>query len=655
MKMKHFFFLLLVPFAFISSSVLADEKSLTIIHTNDLHSHLLGHSPNKDYTPMELGNDQTLGGWARIATVIESERKRRNNPVLVLDAGDFLMGTLFHMVSREEAIELSLMKEMGYDATALGNHEFDLRPDGLARILNTAALKGKIPVILCANAIFNEEDARDDSLKEVFNNGIVRRYIVLERGGMRIGLFGLIGYDAAEKSPFTAPVKFEDIRLTARRMVKQLKEYEKVDLVICLSHAGLYYDKNRSEDEILADEVPGIDIIVSGHTHAKLPKPIVVESTGTIIVQAWAYGQHVGVLDLAVGAGAVKLKNYKVVEINDTIKGDSNINDAIESYIEVINQKVLKELDLTFYQTIAETDFDLTIEAQESNLGNMIADAFRWQLDRLEDDRGDRVRVTIQSNGLIRSNILKGKTGLINVSDLFRTTPLGIGMDGTPGYPLVSFYLYASEIKKALEVATTIALLKGGDYFLQFSGIKVKYNPYRMPFDRVTEISIEDENREYRPLDYSASNKQLYKVSSNIYNATFIKIIGGFTHNILKMTPKDREGNPISDLAETLVDADEEAPGLQELKDWKVLMEYVRSFKDRDGDGVPEIPERYRDTEGRMVRDPSLSPYDLLSGGNYITRIAFGAFIIVLALLVLIIYVGLRITKRIIKKSKAVS
>ncbi len=653
--MRHFFSFLLVCFAFISSSALAGEKSLTIIHTNDLHSHLLGHSPNKDYTPMELGNDQTLGGWARIATVIESEKKNRNNPVLVLDAGDFLMGTLFHLVSREEAIELGLMREMGYDATTLGNHEFDFRPDGLARILNTADTKGKIPLILCANAIFSEEDARDDSLKEVFNKGIVRPYAVLVRDGIRIGLFGLIGHDAAEKSPFASPVKFEDIRLTARRMVKQLKEKEKVDLVICLSHAGLYSDKAKSEDEILAEEVPGIDIIVSGHTHTKLPKPIVVESTGAIIVQAWVYGKHIGVLDLTVGDGAIKLKNYKAVEINDTIKGNAKVNDTIESYIEVINQKVLKEVNLTFHQTIAETDFDLTIEAQESNLGNMIADAFRWHLNRLEDDRSDRVRVTIQSNGLIRSNILKGKTSLIGVSDLFRTTPLGIGMDGSPGYPLVSFYLYASEIKKALEVPTTIVPLKGENYFLQFSGIKVKYNPYRMPFDRVTEISIEDENGEYRPLDYSASNKQLYRVSSNIYNATFIKIIGSLTHNILNMTPKDKNGNPISELAEALVDADKEKSGLQELKEWKVLMEYVRSFKDRDGDGVPEIPERYRGTEGRMVRDPSLNPYDLLSGGNYITWIAFSTFIIVLALLVLIIYVGLRVIKRIIKKSMAVS
>lgn len=626
---------------------MAAEKSLTIIHTNDLHSHLLGHSPNKDYTPIGTSNDSTLGGWARIATVIKTEKRIRKNPVLVLDGGDFLMGTLFHMVSREEALELGLMKEMGYDATTLGNHEFDLRPDGLARILNAAVMKGKMPAVVLANAIFNKDDDRDDSLEEVFNKGIVKPYIVLEKDGIRIGLFGLIGKDAAEKSPFASPVKFGDTVSTARKVVKQLTEKEKVDVVICLSHSGLMADKGKSEDEILAGKVQGIDIIVSGHTHTKLPKPIVAVPTGTIIVQAWAYGKHVGVLDVTVDAGKTELKNYKIVEINDSIVGDARTNDLIESYIEIINQKVLGEFGLTFYQDIAETDFDLMIEPGESNLGNMIADAFRWSINRLTDDPNDRVHLAIQANGLIRSHILKGRTGRISVCDLFRTNPLGIGMDGTMSYPLVSFYLYASEIKKASEVPTTIAPIKDDDYILQVSGIKVKYNPYRMPFDRVTEILIEGKNGEYEFLDYSDHNKKLYKVSCNFYIASFIKIIGGLTYNILDITPKDKNGNPIENLVDARVDADKKKPGLQELKDWKVIMEYVRSFKDTDGDGIPEIPQRYRSTQGRIVRAPSLNPVNLLSGGNYITWIAFGAFIVALAVLALIIYGGAGIIKKI--------
>ncbi|MCJ7705470.1 MAG: metallophosphoesterase, partial [Desulfobacterales bacterium] len=114
------------------------EIHLTLIHTNDMHSHLLGLPSNLDYSPLKTGDDTTVGGWARIATVIRSEKAKRTNPTLVIDGGDFLMGSFFHIISREEAVELRLMKEMGYDVITLGNHEFDLMPGGLARIITSA-------------------------------------------------------------------------------------------------------------------------------------------------------------------------------------------------------------------------------------------------------------------------------------------------------------------------------------------------------------------------------------------------------------------------------------------------------------------------------------------------------------------------------------
>jgi 5'-nucleotidase/UDP-sugar diphosphatase len=119
----------------------AEPRRVTIIHTNDLHSHLQGFAPEGDYTPLVSGNDATVGGIARIAALIRRVRADRANPVLAIDAGDFLMGSLFHMVSREEAVELRLMKAIGYDAVGLGNHEFDLEPDGLARILTRSSTR----------------------------------------------------------------------------------------------------------------------------------------------------------------------------------------------------------------------------------------------------------------------------------------------------------------------------------------------------------------------------------------------------------------------------------------------------------------------------------------------------------------------------------
>jgi len=304
----------------VASPVAGAVKKITIIHSNDLHSHLLGFSPNTDFSPLQTHDDDTVGGWARLTTVIKQVKQQRNNPVLVLDAGDFLMGSLFHMLSREEAFELQLMKKMGYDVITLGNHEFDLKPTGLARILSTAHQQGQLPSIVLSNAIFSETSTDDDVLEKIFDKKIVKPYRIIETDGLRIGFFGLMGKDAAEVAPFAAPVTFGDPIASAQKMVKLLREKEKVDIVICLSHSSLADDPKQSEDEILAKEVAGIDIIISGHTHTKAD---VRKVNDTLIVQSWCYGKLLGVMDIVWSDGKVSLQNYRAVEINDAIKGDA--------------------------------------------------------------------------------------------------------------------------------------------------------------------------------------------------------------------------------------------------------------------------------------------------------------------------------------------
>jgi 5'-nucleotidase len=647
MKIRYFFFALLFLVSFSLFGIGQENKTLTIIHTNDMHSQLLGLYPNKDYTPMTTGDDETVGGWARLAAEIKKQRDARTNPVLLLDAGDFMMGSLFHMIAREDATELVLMKEMGYDLTTLGNHEFDLKPAGLSKILESAERRGNIPGIVASNVVFSEESTEDDALKADFERGLVKPYVVLERDGMKIGFFGLIGKDAAEVAPFADPLTFSDQIQTARDMVELLRETEKVDLVICISHSGLRADKKKSEDEILAKEVPGIDIIISGHTHTNLPEPIIVGKT--IIVQAWEYGKVLGVLDVSVGPDGATLEKYEYVPIDDKILGDAAVNAEINGYEATINEKVLAPYGLSFFQTLATTDFDMILKEEEVGLGNMIADSLAYAVDKVQYDPNDplsRVSVSIQSNGNIRNNVLVGKTGDVVVTDLFNLVPLGIGVDDTMAYPLISFYLYGSEIKKAMEVPTSIYPLKGSDYFLFFSGLKVTYNPHRMIFDRVTSIEILDENGNYVPLDWSEDNKTLYKITSNYYNSMFIKVVGSFTNNILTMVPKDRDGNPIDDMTAYRVDADPNTPGVQEMKDWTALMGYVKTFPDMNGDGIPNIPDRYREPEGRFVKAPSWNPVKLLAHGNYLTWIGLGAVILVLLIVVLIIYMLARIFRK---------
>ncbi|HPC84876.1 MAG TPA: bifunctional UDP-sugar hydrolase/5'-nucleotidase [Smithellaceae bacterium] len=640
--MKKFTFIIAVwAIVFFTAGGLAAEKRITIVHTNDMHSHLQGFSPEIDYQPFIVNADETRGGWSRVAAVIQKTKREKSNPVLVVDAGDYTMGSFFHMLNREEAFELRLLKAMGYDVVSLGNHEFDLKPAGLTATLRTAQARGGTPQIVFANAVFDRQKPELADLENAFGQAGVKSYTILERDGLKIGVFGILGKDAIEVSPFAKPLKFSDPIQAARDMVKILREQQKADLVVCLSHSGLRDNPKKSEDEILASEVKGIDIIVSGHTHTLLGKPLLVN--GTLIVQAGSYGKHVGVLDIAWESGRVALKNYTLIPVDSSVAGDPKIQRMIDSFKQQLNARLLGPNNWSYDRIVAETAWDLKLAAEESPLGNLLADSIRWSVNRVSFDPGDpssRVIVAVESNGVIRDDLLRGKTGQVGFGDLFRTIPLGIGVDDTMSYPLVSFYLYGYELKRALEILTTVRPLKSNnDYFLQLSGLRFTYNPRRVPFDRVTAVEIGSEEEGYQPLDYSASNTRLYRVAANIYNATFLKVVGRFTYSLLEITPKDQNGKPLEKLSEALVDADPSLPGIQELKEWEGVLRYVQSFPDTNGNGIPDFPAKYSGKLGRIVEAPSCNPVHLFSRPATPTIIVLAGAGVVLWLIVVTVAV----------------
>ena len=633
--------LVLIPAAAAANA----QTPITLLHTNDLHSHLMPFAPELDYVPDETAVDDTIGGFARIATVLQNEREKRSNPVFTVDSGDFTMGTLFHTLAREESFELRLMHDMGYDFVTLGNHEFDMFPDGLARIITTAHNHGQLPGIVFSSAVFSEESDRDDTLRAVFDQGLVRPYAVREVEGVRIGFYGIMGELAAEQAPFAAPVTFRDPVSVSRDMVDILRNEENVDIVVCLSHSGIDM-ASGSEDEDLAAAVPGIDVIISGHSHTLLDEPII--ENDTIIVQAGKYGEAVGALDITFDGESTTLLAYDRIRIDDAIPADPEIQSRIDGFIEKLNQNILNEHGLSYWEIIGRTDFDMPLQEAESTAGNFLADATRWAVNTHDHDPEDpktRVRMAIKANGVIRADILKGETGKLSVADLFRSLPLGIGLDDdhTPGYPLVTCYIHGYEIKRALEVITTVYPLKGDAYFIQLSGVAFTYNPYRAPFDRVTHIWMEDEAGRYGVLDYSRGNDTLYRVAANIYEATFLQVIGDFTYNLLEIVPKDRDGNPIDSLADYRVDADPSKPGIQELKEWVALMDYTAHFEDKTGDGLADIPDQYRRPDGRIFEQPSLNPVNLLHRGTAVTWAALAA--VLLAAFVVIFAVSLVVRK----------
>ena len=631
------YFLILVSAFLCFNTANAAKKEISIIHTNDLHSHLLGFSPNQDYTETVL-DDDTIGGYARISTMIKQIKKNSKGPVLVLDGGDFLMGSFFHMLSRENAFELALLGKMGYDAATLGNHEFDLKPKGLAQILESAQKHDNLPVILLSNMVFSEESPEDDLLEQAFLKGLIKPYALLEKEGVTFGIFGLMGLDAAEKAPFSKPVSFSDPVAAAQKMVATLKG--KADIIICLSHGGLNPNKEKSEDELLARKVTGIDVIISGHTHTKMKAPITINNT--LIVQTWEYGKQIGHITLALENQRVGVTGYQSIPIDDRIPGDPEISDLISTYETIIDQEFLKDHGLSFRKTVARTDFDLKIKEEESPLGNFLTDSIRFAVKKYSEDFNPFADVAIISNGVIRDNLLKGKTNTLQACDLFRSLPLGIGLDNSLGYPLISMYITPLELKKGFEILTSIYPAKGPDYFLQIAGAKMIYNPRRIMFDRVTDIWTGDEENGYKRLDFSRSNKTLLRVTADIYNATFLKIIGGYTYNILEIIPKDKNGTPIENLSSAVIDGDKTLGGIQELKEWKAPFEYLASLENKNKD-VPELPTKYSKKLGRIISAPSINPVKLVRNGTWLTWAAVG--VMALGLCIVLALIGVVVKK----------
>jgi 5'-nucleotidase/UDP-sugar diphosphatase len=568
------------------------EKKITILHTNDLHSRLTGYAPESDYSPLTVNDDKTIGGFARIAAIIKTEKENSSGTTLVLDAGDFLMGTLFSSLEVKTGFQLRLMKLMGYDITCLGNHEYDFGPDKLASLITASGKSGEIPSILSGNAMFDKKDVGDDALEKLLNNNIISRKVILTRDGIKIGFFSILGKDANSVAPHAVPVTFAKQVAFAKKMVKDLNA-EKCDLIICLSHSGLSKDKNGAwvgEDFNLAKAVKGISVIISGHTHSKLEQPLVVN--GTPIVQAGEYGQYVGRLSLTLSNGALRVDNYKLIPVDDKIMGDKNINQLIEDQKSKITEEVLKPIGMDYKKPVAETSF--IIEGNEmgnlagSNLGPLVADAIHYYLN---SKGGKGADVSLVAAGVLRDKIVPG---VQTASDIFRVMSLGSGKDDVPGYALSRLYVTGKELKSILEILQ-VAYKKSPDYYCYYSGIRVDYNPDKGLLKKIKKLEIVHPDGKIVNVDFSKKNKTLYSITANSYMLEFIGIIKKMSFGLINVIPKDFSGNRIMDMKTAVVDMDENIEGVQEGKEWLALIEFFSSMKDTNGNGISDIDKKYQE------------------------------------------------------------
>ncbi|MBQ8519682.1 MAG: bifunctional metallophosphatase/5'-nucleotidase [Agathobacter sp.] len=628
--------LLLIAIPQINATADQTGNKVDIMFLHDTHSHL------NTFATVEGTETVAMGGFSRIKTLINAQ-KAENPDTLLLDAGDFSMGTLVQVVYEEEAAELRMLGQLGMEATTLGNHEFDYKAEGLANMMNSAIASGDtLPAMLLCNMDWDAMKAKgltedQQLIWDAFEKYGVKDYMVVNKGGVDIAVIGVFGEDAAD-CVAQCPVVFEDPVEAVKETVADIKANEDVDMIVCISHSGTWEDENKSEDEILAKEVPEIDLIISGHTHTKLDTPI--KHGNTYIVSCAEYGKYLGDLTMTQNAaGRWNIADYDLVAITPDIEVDAETQKAVDSFMSLVNEKYLAQFGYTKDQVLCTNEVPFVQQSDvedlhtELNLGSIIADAYSYAVDNADTGDDSPVLVAVAPAGTIRDTYPLGN---ITVENVFNSFSLGIGEDGIPGYPLISVYLTGKELKLAAEIDASISDLMQTAR-LYTDGLYWHYNPNRMILNKVTEVYIIDRDGNRIELE----DDKLYRVVTDFYSSQMLGGVTDMSYGLLSLVPKFKDGTPIERYEDAVIKVDG-----KELKAWQAIAQYMESFADTNGDGVPNVPQIYATTEGRKVVEDSTDIMDLIKNPNMFTYIILGVIAVLIVLLVLLYLWFRKISRR---------
>ena len=599
-------------------------KIATILFTHDMHSHLL---------PAEKEGGGEYGGFGRLMDALEQERdeaERSGYACITVDGGDFSMGTLFQTIYTTQASELRSLGAMGYDVATFGNHEYEYRAQGLADMLKAALRSGDpLPALVQANYVTPKDPEADAEVVEAMADYGVTDYVMIERDGVRFAVFGVLGEDADACAPMSG-MEFEPIVQAAQRVVDEIKANEEYDFLICLSHSGTNPDPKKSEDELLAKNVDGIDFIVSGHTHSTMTEPKIVNNT--VIGCTGEYCTNLGKVTIKKDAeGNNAVLDYELIPIDENRAENLRISAQVAKYKDLVEAEYLSQFGMTFDQVLAYSPFDFTPvsqfarEQEEDSLGNLVTDAYIYAVRQTEaGTSAPPITAAFVNSGVIRASFSQGD---ITVSDAFNVSSIGSGADGSPGYPLIDVWLTGKELKTVLELDPSVGPIFSGAQ-LYSSGICYTFNMHRMIFNRVTDPALLNANGTTAAID----DNKLYRVVTNLYSSQMLGTVTDMSYGILKITPKDEWGNPITDYEAHIIHLEDGS----ELKEWYAVATYLASFPPEDG--VPQVPQRYAGPEGRKVRDDSVNPIALLRQPNWITLTVLGVVLALAALVVFIVY-----------------
>jgi 5'-nucleotidase / UDP-sugar diphosphatase len=461
-----------VVFLFLQLGVIAHGGTgeIRILYVNDFHGFSEPHQ--------SLGANELLGGMAYLG--LEVNRLRQERPTLFLAAGDMIQGNNWANLFQGKSV-IGLMNLMEFDAMVLGNHEFDFGQEILKR--------------RWAEAAFPALGANVKGLEGL------RPYVTRDVGGIKVGIIGVVTEDTPVSTSPKNVVGLEFLSPTsiAEKLVNEIRN--RVDLVVLLSHVGFYADQR------LAETVKGIDVIVGGHSHTKVAKPVKIG--GTLIVQAWEHGKALGVLDLSIDDGKVVKWDGYLEEIKPRPgKEDFKVQALINGY----GQNIERIMNVYVGETEEDLDGE-NVRKSETNLGDLVADIMR------EVSGAD---AAIINGGGIRTSIRKGA---VKVKDVYSVLPFD-------NY-IVSIRLTGKQMREALEYGFS-GIEEDAGRFPQVSGLKITYAPSSPKGSRIRELLIEgksvDPAKEYRVAtnDFMAAGGDGYKAFGEaIRSSKDFEIIGG--------------------------------------------------------------------------------------------------------------------------------
>lgn len=649
MKIKKIYlaiFLLLCCIGLLDKTIEAEAgkktKEVDVMFLHDTHSHL------NEFATVEENKSQIMGGFSKIKTLIRQQQKK-NPETLLLDAGDFSMGTLIQVMFEEEASELRMLGELGMDVTTFGNHEFDYSAAGLANMLTRAVETGEsLPSLVVCNVDWNvmeESGLTEDQklLKDAFDKAGIEKYKIINKNGVRIAVIGVFGKDSLDCAP-NCPLKFADPVESVKQVVEEIKTADiQIDMMVCVSHSGTDSNEKKSEDEILAKSVPELDLIISGHTHTKLEEPIV--HGDTYIVSAGEYGKYLGNLSMTQkDNGRWSMDSYDLITIDDTIQKDKETQEKVDAFMNKVDEKYLSQFGYQKDQVLCSNEVafvpqnDLGEKHTELNLGSIIADSYTYAAEQVLGE--GKVDVAVAPAGTIRDSYPLGD---ITVEDVYNSFSLGMGKDGIPGYGLIEAYLTGAELKMVAEIDSSVS-----DFMtiarLYTDGLYWSYNPHRMILNKTTDVYLSRPDGTREELD----DDKLYCVVTDYYTSQMLGNVTKLSKGLISIVPKFADGTPMVDYADGLIMKTEK----RELKAWTAIADYMSSFPDVDGDGTPDVLEKYSQTEGRKVVEDSKNMIDLVKNPNRFFFLICGLAVISIFILLLLIKTFFVLVHKLKKKKR---